>query len=343
MRTKAAVLFDINTPLRVVELQTRDLQPGQVLVKVEYSGVCHSQLHEIRGRRGIDRFLPHTLGHEGSGIVIQIGSGVDKVKPGDHVVLSWIKGTGSDVSSSSYDSAEGTINSGAISTFMEHAVVSENRLTVISENMPLREAALLGCAVPTGAGTVLNTAQVRAGQSVAIFGLGGIGLSAVLGARIANADPIIGIDVLDHKLTHAKTLGATHVVNAAQRDTLAEVLQLTSGRGVDYAIEAAGRIETMQAAFNAVRDQGGLCVLAGNLAAGQTIQIDPFHLIRGKRIVGTWGGETAPDRDIPMYAAQYLAGRLNLSPLITHEYPLREINQAVVDLENGKVGRALIR
>ena len=171
-----------------------------MLVKVEYSGVCHSQLHEIRGRRGPDRFLPHTLGHEGSGIVIQIGPGVNKVQPGDHVVLSWIKGTGADVPSSSYDSAEGTINSGAISTFMEHAVVSENRLTVISKSMPLREAALLGCAIPTGAGTVLNTAQLRAGQSIAIFGLGGIGLSAVLGARMANADPIIGIDVLDHKL-----------------------------------------------------------------------------------------------------------------------------------------------
>ena len=343
MQTIAAVLFDINRPLRLINLQTRDLQSGQVLVKVEYSGVCHSQLHEIRGRRGPDRFLPHTLGHEGSGIVIQIGPGVNKVQPGDHVVLSWIKGTGADVPSSSYDSTEGTINSGAISTFMEHAVVSENRLTVISESMPLREAALLGCAIPTGAGTVLNTAQLRAGQSIAIFGLGGIGLSAVLGARMANADPLIGIDVLGHKLEHAKTLGATHVVDASQRDALAEILQLTSGRGVDYAIEAAGRVETMQAAFNAVRDQGGVCILAGNLAAGQTIQIDPFHLIRGKRIVGTWGGETVPDRDIPRYAAEYLVGRLNLSPLITHEYPLAKINQAIADLENGKVGRALIR
>ena len=226
---------------------------------------------------------------------------------------------------------------------MDHAVVSENRLTPIPENMPLREAALLGCAIPTGAGTVLNTAQVKAGQTVAIFGLGGIGLSAVLGARMANAGSVIGIDVLDHKLERAKALGATHVINATQRDALADIHQLTSGRGVDYAIEAAGRIETMQAAFNAVRDQGGLCVLAGNLAAGQTIQIDPFHLIRGKRIVGTWGGETAPDRDIPRYVAEYLAGRLNLSALITHEYSLREINQAVADLEDGKVGRALIR
>lgn len=161
MKTIAAVLEQLNKPLRIRELTTPDLKPGQVLVEVAYSGVCHSQLLEVRGKRGLDRFLPHTLGHEGSGTVLEVGAGVTKVKPGDHVVLSWIKGSGADAPSTIYESAERPVNSGALSTFMRQTVTCENRLTAIPDAMPLREAALLGCAIPTGAGIVLNTARVR--------------------------------------------------------------------------------------------------------------------------------------------------------------------------------------
>lgn len=342
IKTLAAVLEQLNKPLKIRELTIPDLKPGQVLVKVAYSGVCHSQLLEICGKRGEDRYLPHTLGHEGSGVVLELGGGVKKVKPGDHVVLSWIKGNGADVPSTIYQSSEGQVNSGAISTFMLHTVTCENRLTPIPDTMPLREAALLGCAIPTGAGIVLNTAKVQPGSSIAVFGVGGIGMSAVLAADSIGAREIIAVDIFDHKLELAHKVGATHLINARQQDPLKMIMDLTCGHGVDYAIEAAGQRETMETAFQSVRDNGGLCVLAGNLAHGERISIDPFNLIRGKRIVGTWGGEAQPDRDIPLQVDLYLTGKLNLGAMITHEYTLSDINQAFDDLEQGKVGRALI-
>jgi S-(hydroxymethyl)glutathione dehydrogenase/alcohol dehydrogenase len=342
MKTEAAVLAETGKPLQIQELTIPDLKPGQVLVDVKYSGVCHSQLLEVCGKRGPDRFLPHTLGHEGSGIILEVGIGVTKVKPGDHVVLSWIKGSGADVSSTVYQSADGPVNSGAISTFMRRSITCEDRVTPIRYAMPLREAALLGCAVLTGAGVVRNTAKVQPCSSVAVFGIGGIGLSAVLAAGLAKAATIIAVDVYDHKLQQALHAGATHLVNARQQDPLTAILEITSGRGVDYAIEAAGRRETMEAGFRSVRNDGGLCVLAGNLAHGERILIDPFDLIRGKRIVGTWGGEAQPDRDIPMYVALFLSEKLKLEGLITHTYGLHDINQAFEDLELGNVGRGLI-
>ena len=342
MQTEAAVLFELAQPLRLITLSVPDLKPGQVLVDIAYSGVCRSQLLEVCGKRGKDRFLPHTLGHEGSGTVLEVGVGVTKVKPGDRVVLSWIKGSGADVPSTIYQSSGGPVNSGAISTFMRQMVTCENRVTPIPDAMPLREAALLGCAIPTGAGIVLNTAKVRPGSSVAVFGVGGIGLSAVLAADLMNATTIIAVDVFDHKLEQARQIGATHVINTRRQDSLATILEITGGRGVDYAVESAGRRETMETAFQVVRDNGGLCVLAGNLPHGECISIDPFNLIKGKRIIGTWGGESQPDRDIPLYVNLYLAEKLKLDMLITHEYRLKDINQAFDDLEQGKVGRALI-
>ncbi len=342
MQTQAAVLVEPLRPLRTMTLSVPELRPGQVLVEVAYSGICHSQLLEVRGQRGEDRFLPHTLGHEGAGTVRQVGEGVTKVKPGDRVVLSWIKGQGAEVPSTVYGSAEGAVNSGAVSTFMRDAVVSENRLTPIPTAMPLREAALLGCAVPTGVGAVLNTAGIGAGAGVAVFGLGGIGLSAVLGARLAEAATIIGVDIVGWKLEWARRAGATHLIDAGESDPLAAIMELSGGRGVDFAIETAGRPETMETAFRAVRERGGLCVVAGNLRQGERISIDPFDLIRGRRIVGTWGGGTEPDRDIPRYVDHYLAGRLPLELLITHEYPLEDIDAALDALERGEVGRGLV-
>lgn len=343
MRTEAAVLFELNQPLRQVTLELPELKPGQLLVEVAYSGVCHSQLHEVRGRRGPDRFLPHTLGHEGSGVVRAVGPQVSKVRPGDHVVLTWIKGQGADVPSTTYHQGAAAINSGALSTFMRHTITCENRVVPLPREMPLREAALLGCALPTGAGVVLNTAAMPEGASLAIFGVGGIGLSALLAARLREARLLIAIDVVEHKLAEALRLGATHVINARERDAVAAILELTEGRGVDYAIEAAGRRDTMEAAFRSVRDSGGLCVLAGNLPHGEQISINPFDLIRGKRIVGTWGGETRPDVDLPRYAQWYLEGRLPLAELITREYRLDEINSALDDMEQGRLSRALVK
>ncbi len=341
MQTEAAVLVEIGKPLEMRSLRIPSLKPGQVLVDVAYSGVCHSQVLEFQGKRGVDRFLPHTLGHEGSGTVLEVGAGVNKVKPGDRVVLTWIKGKGLDVGSTVYESAVGPVNSGAISTFMRQTITCENRLVPIPAEMPLREAALLGCAIPTGAGIVLNTAQVRPGQSLAVFGAGGIGLSAILAARLMNADPIIAVDVVEKKLDQAKAMGATHAINAKQQDTVAAIHSLTKG-GADFAIESAGKRESMESAFQATRDGGGLCILAGNLPAGEKIAINPFDLIRGKRIIGTWGGETQPDRDIQLYARLYLTGRLDLSALISHDVNLCSVSACLHELERGTISRAVV-
>jgi S-(hydroxymethyl)glutathione dehydrogenase/alcohol dehydrogenase len=318
------------------------LQPGQVLVDIAYSGVCNTPLSEVRGKRGLDRFLPHTLGHEGAGTVIAVGAEVTKVVPGDHVVLSWIKGDGAEVASTCYQSAEGAVHSGAMSTFMRQTITCENRLTLLPDTMPLREAALLGCTIPTGAGMILHTARVRSGSSVAIFGAGGIGLSAIMAAKLRGAELIIAIDVAKRKLARARTLGATHVIDSRHQDPLTAIQALTQQQGVDCAVEAVGKRDTMEAAFRAVRDRGGLCVLAGNVAYGERIALDPSDVMRGKRIVGPWGGESQLDRDVSVYATLFLAGKLPLDTLITHEYRLADINKALAALEQGMVGGALI-
>jgi len=341
-QTEGAVLFSADRPIGVIPLGLPDLKPGQVFVDVAYSGICGSQLLEVLGKRGVDPYLPHTLGHEGSGLVVAIGNGVTKVKVGDHVVLSWIKGSGIDVPSAAYNGPEGPINSGAISTLVRRTIASENRVTVIPNEIPLREAALLGCSVPTGAGVVTNVAKVHSGSSVAIFGVGGVGLSGLMMAKVVGATTIIAVDLLDYKLSLARELGATHVVHARKKEPLEAILKITDDRGVDYSIEASGKQVAMETAFLSVRDSGGLCVLVGNLAYGEHITLDPFNLIRGKRIIGSWGGGTQPDTDIPVYVDQYINRKLDLSSLITHEYALENINQAFDHLQQGNVGRILV-
>lgn len=343
MKTIAAVLYEVNKSLKVEELSIPELKAGQVLVKVAFSGVCHSQVNEISGLKGEDKFLPHTLGHEGSGVVEGIGEGVKKVKVGDHVVLTWIKGIGADITSSKYTDNNGCgINSGAISTFLTRAIVSENRVVKISDNMPLKEAALLGCAIPTGAGIIIRTIKRTGVNSIAIFGLGGIGLSALLAAKMKGAGTIIAVDIVVEKLEKAIQLGATHVINARERDVLSSIMEITSRKGVDYAIECAGKRESMEIAFKSVRDKGGICVIAGNLPQGEKISINPFDLIKGKQITGTWGGETEPDTDIPMYVDLYLSGKLKIDKLGSNIYSLSDINKAFENLKNGIDGRLLI-
>lgn len=338
MKTKAAVLRKIGEPLEIIELTIPYLKPHQVLVDIAYSGICGSQILEIEGGRGPDPHLPHTLGHEGSGTVAKVGVDVKKVKPGDHIVLSWIKGLGVHTTSCAYDS--GKVHSGAISTFMTRAVVSETCVTRITKEMPLREAALLGCAFATGFGAVFNTAKMELDSSVAIFGLGGVGMSAVMGAVLAKAKPIIGIDTNIGRIRRAKELGATYVFFAQAEDLEATLQRVASG-GTDYAIEATGNRKAMESAFHAIRN-GGLCVLTGNLAHGQRISVDPFDLIKGKRIVGTWGGGILPDHHFSYFIDLYLSGKIALNKLIGLEYPLDKINEALT-ASRADAGRTLIR
>lgn len=337
------MLYETGRPL-VVEagIDVPPLRRGQVLVKLAYSGVCQSQVMEARGKRGEDRYLPHMLGHEGSGVVLDVGEGVSKVEVGDKVVLTWIKGAGLDVPGSQYKKGDTTINAGGVTTFGECSVVSENRCVVLPEGMPMDLASLLGCAVPTGAGLVINTMKPVRGQSIAVFGVGGIGMSAVIAAETCGCDPIIAVDVDEEKLALAKRLGATHAIDASSGSPVEGIHDITKGRGVDFSTDAAGRTSTIEQAFESVRRGGGLCVFASHPPTGEKIKLDPHALISGKRIEGSWGGATDPDRDFPRYAQMYRDGKLRLEELVTHRFSLEDVNRALDVLEAGEAGRVIL-
>lgn len=340
---KAAILGKLNAPLEVCEdIVLPQLLPGQVLVKVEYSGVCHSQLMESKGKRGEDGYLPHLLGHEGSGVVQSVGTGVVKVKKDDKVILGWIKGSGMDAGGVKYTQNGRVVNAGAVTTFNEYAVVSENRCTPLPAGVPMDIAVLFGCALPTGAGIVMNTLKPHKDSMIAVIGLGGIGMSSLMATSLYDCSKVIAIDVNDEKLDLAKEFGATDTINASRVDVVSEVMRLTANQGVDYSVEAAGMVDTIETAFAIVKKGGGLCVFASHPETGRQISIDPYDLISGKRIQGTWGGGCDPDRDIPRMAQLYVDGKLPLERLISRRYTLDNINDALKDLDSRCVGRPLI-
>jgi S-(hydroxymethyl)glutathione dehydrogenase/alcohol dehydrogenase len=341
MKTLAAVLVEPNRPVELEELEIPPLKPGQVLVEVAFSAVCHTQVLEWRGYRGEDRFLPHCLGHEGSGTVRETGPGVTKVRPGDAVILSWIKGSGHDVPGTCYRCNGHNVNAGAITTFSRYSVISENRLTPLADGISLQQAVLLGCAVPTGVGAVLNTGRPQPGQSLAVFGCGGVGLCAVAGAAAAGCTPVLAVDIRRDKLALAARMGATHLIHSTEVDPVEEVLRICPG-GVDYCIEVTGRPAVMRQALACVRCQGGSAVIVGNARHGEVLQLDPHQFNLGKRLLGTWGGDNWPDRDYPRYGKLVAAGKVPVELLLSRAYALRQINDALQDLENGAAARPLI-
>ena len=342
MKTKAAVLYEQNQPLVIEEITIPELMEGQVLIKIISTGICRTQINEIKGEKGPDKFLPHTIGHEGTGIVQKVGKNVKKVKAGDHVVLTWIKGIGMDIPSSKYKNNNNiVVNSGAISTFMKYAVISENRLVVIPDEMPFNEAVLLGCAIPTGAGIVKNGINLKKDNSVSIFGIGGIGASALLYASAIGCLKIIAIDVNEKKLKFAMDIGATQTINSKTENVISRMKEISDNDGMDYAIECSGKKEVMETAFASINNKG-TAVIAGNLKYGEKISINPFDLILGKKIIGTWGGETKPDIDIPLYVKMFLSGELKLDKLISHKFKLEEINEAIKLIEKGDAVRVII-
>ncbi|MCX6821916.1 MAG: zinc-binding dehydrogenase [Candidatus Aenigmarchaeota archaeon] len=342
MKMKAAVLYELNKPLVIEELELPEPNFGQVLVKIQATGICHKQIEEIQGHRGSDPFLPHTLGHEGAGVVEAIGPGVTKVKPGNYVALSWIKGSGLQSGTPTYMKGKQKVNAGWITTFQEFTVASENRITKISKDIKPAPAALLGCAVSTGVGAVLNHAKIEAGSTVAVFGAGGVGLNIIQGAALLSALKIIVVDPAKDKEKIAKSFGATHYINPKEGNPIAKIKELTDGKGVDYSFESVGRNETMEQAYEAA-NQSGLVTLIGVPPSGKKMSIDPFDVFHsGKRLTGCLGGNTYPDRDFPRYIALYKAGKLKIDELITHRYKLDRINEAIDAILAGRVGRAVI-
>lgn len=341
---RGAVLEKTGQPLKLVDgVKVPELGRGQVLVELAYSGVCHSQVMEVDGKRGEDRFLPHLLGHEGTGIVRQTGEGVTKVRSGDRVVLGWVKGDGLDGGGCKYSSPIGILNSGGVTTFSAWTVASENRLVHLPGFIPMDEGVLFGCAIPTGAGIVLNQLKPHEGSAVAVWGLGGIGLSAVMATQVFKCRAVIAIDIEPGKLELALQFGATHTINAASEDVAAKVQEITAAAGLDYCVEAAGSAQTIERAFALLKRSGGRLIFASHPESGQKISLDPYELICGKRIEGSWGGASHPDRDMAVFARLYQEGKLPLKKLLNRVYTLDQINEALEDLRQRRANRPLIQ
>jgi S-(hydroxymethyl)glutathione dehydrogenase / alcohol dehydrogenase len=339
---KAAILAQSREPLVVDEIALPEtLGVGQVLVKVLYSTICGAQLNEIAAAKGPDKFLPHLLGHEASAQVIEIGLGVTTVKPGDTVVLHWRPSQGIQCQPPAYQWRGKKLNAGWVTTFSDYAVVSENRMTVIPPDYNLRDAPLLGCAVTTAAGVINNDANVKIGESVVIFGVGGVGLNVVQFAVLAGANPIVAVDLIDAKLDMAKCRGATHCLNGnAVSDVDAEIRKIVGAKGPDKVIETTGAKSVIELAYN-LTHADGTCVLVGVPSEKVSIYTLPIHF--NKVLTGSHGGDAVPHVDIPRLIRLIEAGRLSLEGLITHEFPLDDINSALDVVRGGTAGRVLLR
>jgi len=342
MEMKAAILEKLNSPLVVDTLTVPELGIGQVLVKVNCSGICGKQIGEISGLYGEDKYLPHLMGHEGGGVVIEIGPGVSRFRKGDHVVMHWRKSMGIESAPPKYMRNGGNVGGGWVTTFNEYSVVSENRLTSISKDVPFRIAALMGCAVTTALGLINNEAQLKIGQSIAVLGSGGVGLNVIQGANMVAANPIIAIDKFETKLDMAKKVGATHVINSTTSDFNEEVLKIVGKQGVDVVVDFTGNVDLIAQAYALTASQGKT-ILVGQPKFDQHLTV-PFwgKHYGGKSIFASLGGLTNPTEDIPRYLKLYLDGKMNLDNLITHNFKLDEVNTALDKVRSGEVGRCMV-
>ena len=333
--------------------------PHQVVVKQFASGVCHSQLHQMHGPRE----QPQLLGHESTGVVLATGSEVSHVQEGDRVMVTWVPRDPEQTRRP--EPLTLTLNDGSVArsqgafTWADHTITDEQYVVSLPDNVPTDVTAIMGCAVMTGSGAVYHTAGVQKGQSVAVFGAGGVGLSAIAAAAVVGADPIIAVDLSDRKLYFARRFGATNGVNASAGDPVERIRGLTARpdelgmdgepvAGVDYAFDCIGVRQTMEQILPAVRpgvighSTGGTAVLFG--VPHEPVELDARDLLVGeKKYIGSIGGSCRPDRDSPMFLRWYLEGDLDLDALVTERYPLNAINDATDALEAGKIsGRAII-
>lgn len=359
IRCQAAILVEPNKPLVVDDVEIPDPGPDQVLVKLFSSGICHSQLHTMRRPLRPGHRLPVLLGHESTGVVAAKGRDVTHVKEGDHVITTWVDRDNSTTTqplvahalndraqSMAHWQGKEVLHSAA--TWAEYALASERVVVAMPKDIPTDVTAIIGCAVMTGAGAIINTLQVRPGQSVAVFGAGGIGLCAIAAAAIVDAHPIVTVDVREEKLAFARRFGATHTINARNEDAVEAIRNLTGG-GVDYAIDAIGLPETQEQILRAVRmghsglNRGGMALLIGITPPEAKAILDTSLFIGNRSFTRTSGGDCRPDRDFPLFLRWYREGKLKLNDLVTHRYALDQINSAVEELEHGRIlGRGII-
>lgn len=340
---RAAILVETGEPLVVADLRMpADLTFGQVHVQVHYSGICGAQINEIDGAKGPDRFLPHLLGHEASGTVLRVGPGVKTVKPRDQVVLHWRESAGIPSETPTYDWDGRRVNAGWVTTFNDEAIVSENRLTVLPAGFDLRLAPAFGCAVTTAVGVVNNDAALKIGQSVVIFGIGGVGLNIVQASSMVSAYPVIGVDIVDEKVELGRQWGATHVFNAATTpDYLERIRAIVGPQGADVVVETTGMSSVIETAYE-LTGPDGRTILVGvpRKSDRATLYTLPLHF--KKVLKGSHGGSAVPDVEIPRLIRLIRAGRMRLDGIFTHEFGLEDINSAIDLFRSGRAARILI-
>ncbi len=364
MQVRAALVREAGR-LEVVPVALEPPRAGEVLVRIRAAGVCHSDLHTLRGE--LRARPPLVLGHEGAGVVEAVGPGVTRVAPGDPVVINWLpgcrtcepclRGEPNLCRRLEQTTFQGRLPDGSTrirledgtavghylgsATMAEYTVVPEEGVVPLLEGVPFEVGAILGCAVVTGVGAVFHTARMPPGQRAAVIGCGGVGLSALLGCLATGAHTVIAVDTVADKLALARRLGATHTVHAGQEDVVALLRHLTDG-GPDYVFDSVGAATTIRQALEAVRP-GGTATLIGLHAALDEVAIRPGVLIfQNKTLRGSFAGSMRPEVDLPMLQRIYLAGHLDLDALITRRYPLEEIAQAFADMEAGRLARGVL-
>jgi S-(hydroxymethyl)glutathione dehydrogenase/alcohol dehydrogenase len=368
MKTRAAVAWEANKPLSIEEVDLAGPKAGEVLVRIVATGVCHTDAFTLSGADP-EGLFPVILGHEGGGIVEEVGAGVTSVKPGDHVIPLYTpecgtcefclsgktnlcqrirvtqgKGVMPDGTSRFSIKGKPILHYMGTSTFSEHTVLPEISVAKINQSAPLEKVCLLGCGITTGIGAVLNTAKVTPGSTVAVFGLGGIGLSVVQGAVIAKASRIIAVDLNPSKWTMAKALGATDYVNPKDYDKPVQqvIVDLTNG-GVDYSFECIGNVHVMRSALECCHKGWGESVIIGVAGAGQEISTRPFQLVTGRVWRGSAFGGVKGRSQLPGYVDRYLSGEIKIDEMISEVLPLEKINDAFELMHEGKVIRSVIK
>jgi len=343
---KAAILSESKKDLIIDYIETtEELSSGQVLIKIIYSGICGAQVNEIDAVKGPDRFLPHLLGHEGFGEVVEVGDLVSTVTPGDKVVLHWMVGEGIQSQTPKYlNSKLGIINAGWVTTFSEFTIVSENRCTKVKSNIKEHYLPLLGCAATTAIGVINNDAEVKIGDSVVVIGVGGVGLLTVAAAKLAGAHPIISIDISNPKLEESKRFGATMAVNSLENNIeviKTKIIDYLNGSLPDVTIDTTGNRKMIELSIELAKNSGK-SVLVGVPRFDEPVSIDtlPFHF--GTAVIGSKGGQTIPQRDIPRLIKLIESEKFPLTKVPIEKIRLNEINEALKSLRNSFNGRFII-